>query len=287
MRVVDGPDAGKSGTTDGGGRYAIGGIAPGNFTLSASAASYLTRLTPVAVASDTRVDVVLSRCRYNLSSHNQTVPSDGGSYEVQVTADGDCQWTATPNVIWITITRGVSGTGNGSIAFAAAANRGAARTGAVTVAGETLTVAQAELPPPPPPPTPSPAPNPTGGIDLTGNWSGSASDSQGGITVSWTLTQSGSAVSGTVRTQSVNPADGSCNSCHRNKSGTVSGTISGTTLSLTMFFAAQVSGDPTPMCSATLSASASSVASRSVTTSYTGSDTCEGAFTNGTMAMHR
>ena len=50
--------------------------------------------------------------------------------------------------------------------------------------------------------------------------------------------QTGTAVSGTVATQAVNPNDGSCNSCHRNKNGSVSGAISGSTLTLTMFFAA-------------------------------------------------
>jgi hypothetical protein len=89
----------------------------------------------------------------------------------------------------------------------------------------------------------------------------------------------------TVKTEAVNPDDGSCNSCHRNKSGSVTGTIAGDTLTLTMFFAAGVHGDPTPACSATLSGSATMLAEGRVSGRYTGADTCEGPFTNGTLAM--
>src|SRR5262245_9933512 len=121
-------------------------------------------------------------------------------------------------------------------------------------------------------PTPQPAPPPTTpppqAAAFGGSWAGSASDSQGATTVSWSLTQSGDTVSGTVSTQAVNPNDGSCNSCHRNKSGTVAGTISGTTLTVRMFFAAGVDGDPTPACSATLTASAIAGADRRVTGQY-------------------
>jgi carboxypeptidase family protein len=292
LRVADGPDAGKSATTDAGGRYAIGGIAPGTFTLSASAVSYLTRLTPVTVSSDTRVDIVLSRCRYTLSSHNQSVPFDGGSYEVQVASDSECPWTATPGAIWIAITRGSSGIGNGSFAYAAAANSGAARSGTVNVAGETLAVAQAAAPPPPPPPPPPtpapppPAPAPTV-INLAGSWSGTGGDSKSGLALTWTLAQTGTSISGTVGTQAIDVAPGSCSSCHRSKTGTVTGTIAGTTLTMTMTFPAGVSGDPTPICSATLTGAAASITSSGFNATYSGADTCEGTFLNGTLAMTR
>ena len=130
---------------------------------------------------------------------------------------------------------------------------------------------------------PTAAPSPP--ADFSGTWTGTAADSQGAITVVWSLTQSGATVSGTVATHAVTPNDGSCNSCHRNKSGSVSGTISGSTLTLTMFFAAGGEGDPTPACSATLKGSATTVADGILTGEYSGADTCEGPFTNGTLAM--
>ena len=56
----------------------------------------------------------------------------------------------------------------------------------------------------------------------------------GTISLTWTLTRTGSAVSGSVR---MRPTD--TNALQRlppDKSGTLSGTINGTTLSLTIFF---------------------------------------------------
>jgi hypothetical protein len=121
---------------------------------------------------------------------------------------------------------------------------------------------------------------------LTGAWSGTGTDSQGATTVAWMLTQTGNTVSGTVRTQAVSPNDGSCNSCHRNKTGTVSGTISGTEASLQMFFAAGADGDPTPICSQMLDVSASRADSTKIVGTYSGADTCEGQLANGTLTMN-
>jgi hypothetical protein len=139
--------------------------------------------------------------------------------------------------------------------------------------------------------TPAPAAPQPAALNLSGAWSGGATDSQGPASVSWTLAQSGANVTGTVRTNALNPDDGSCSSCHRNKSGTVTGTLSvtanTTALTLTMSFAAGVDGDPTPACSATLTATSSSLSSSNVVADYSGSDTCEGTFANGTLTMHR
>src|SRR5207244_12688899 len=66
-----------------------------------------------------------------------------------------CPWTAASNNgDWLTVTSGSSGTGNGSVTFSAAANSGAARSGTLTIGGQTFTVMQAAAPPPPPPPPP-------------------------------------------------------------------------------------------------------------------------------------
>ena len=140
---------------------------------------------------------------------------------------------------------------------------------------------------PPTAPTPPPAQNPLPPSGFSGAWSGSSSDSQGDTTIAWSLTEDGRAIGGTVKTHAVNPDDGSCNSCHRNKSGTVTGTVVGDTLTLTMYFAAGVDGDPTPACSATLTGSATMLAEGRISGRYTGSDTCEGSFTNGALVMTR
>jgi len=51
-------------------------------------------------------------------------------------------WTAQSNAIWITITAGTSGTGSGAVTFSVQANTGAARTGTITIAGQTFTITQ-------------------------------------------------------------------------------------------------------------------------------------------------
>ncbi len=124
-------------------------------------------------------------------------------------------------------------------------------------------------------------------VNLSGSWGGASTDSQGLTVVAWTLTQSGSSVAGTVRTNAPDPADGSCNSCHRNKSGTITGTISGDVLTMTLRFAAGADGDPTPICSATMTGTATSAANGQLAGAYSGSDTCEGPFLNGSLSMTR
>jgi hypothetical protein len=70
-----------------------------------------------------------------------------------------CAWTAAANVPWLTVTSGASGTGNGTVAFGVAANTGTARSGSLTIAGQTFTVSQAAPPAPPAPCTISISPN--------------------------------------------------------------------------------------------------------------------------------
>jgi hypothetical protein len=140
-----------------------------------------------------------------------------------------------------------------------------------------------------PPTTPTPPTTttpPAASLDLSGNWTGTSTDSQGITVVALAIAQTGDAITGTVTTRAPDPNDGSCNACHRNKRGTFTGTLSGGTLTMTMAFAAGVDGDPTPICSATMSGTAAAVTSE-LTGSYTGSDTCEGAFLNGRMTMTR
>jgi hypothetical protein len=132
---------------------------------------------------------------------------------------------------------------------------------------------------------PSTVPGPAS--TLTGSWTGTANDSQGSTTVTWTLTQTGSDATGTVKTNAVNPDDGSCNSCHRNKSGTFIGTVTGSAMTLKMAFAAGIDGDPTPACTATMTGTASADGTDKWMVTYSGSDSCEGQFLNGTLTMAR
>jgi hypothetical protein len=60
-----------------------------------------------------------------------------------VTTGSGCGWAATPSDAWITITSGAGGTGSGTVGFRVDANSSVARTGTMTIAGQTFTVSQA------------------------------------------------------------------------------------------------------------------------------------------------
>jgi trimeric autotransporter adhesin len=81
-------------------------------------------------------------CTYALSAANESFAAAGGSGSVTVSTTSACSWTAVSNVNYIGITAGASGTGNGTVSFNVAANTGAARSGALTIAGKTFTVNQ-------------------------------------------------------------------------------------------------------------------------------------------------
>ena len=92
-------------------------------------------------------------CTFTIAPTAQDVADTGGTGSVAVTASAStCAWIASANAAWLTVTSGATGTGNGSVAFAAAVNTAAARTGTLTIAGQTFSVSQTAPPPPPPPP---------------------------------------------------------------------------------------------------------------------------------------
>jgi all-beta uncharacterized protein/BACON domain-containing protein len=85
-------------------------------------------------------------CSYSIAPTGQNVPDTASSGSVAVTTTAGCAWTASSNASWLSITSGASGNGNGSVGFSVAANTGAARSGTLTVAGQTFTVNQAAPP---------------------------------------------------------------------------------------------------------------------------------------------
>ena len=83
-------------------------------------------------------------CLYSISPTNITIGAGGGAGNtISVTTQAGCAYIAVSNNGFITITSGASGNGNGTVTFTVAANSGAARTGTITIAGQTFTVNQA------------------------------------------------------------------------------------------------------------------------------------------------
>jgi hypothetical protein len=120
---------------------------------------------------------------------------------------------------------------------------------------------------------------------LNGTWTGTGSDSFSPELVTWVINQSGATLTGTAEIKAVDPADGSCGSCHKVKKGTLTGTQSGSTVTIAMTFPA--GGEvPAPICDADLNATGT-IANRRITATYTGSDTCEGVYSDGVIELTR
>ncbi len=86
---------------------------------------------------------VMSPCSYSLSATTHDTSAGSTTNSVNVSTGAGCGWTTTSNVSWIAVTSGGSGVGNGTVTYAVAANSGGARTGTLTIAGQTFTVMQA------------------------------------------------------------------------------------------------------------------------------------------------
>ena len=122
--------------------------------------------------------------------------------------------------------------------------------------------------------------------NLTGTWTGTGTDAQGPETFTWTVTQIGDRLTGSVALDPADPSDGSCGSCHKRKTGTLAGTMSAGALTLTLDFPAGGT-DLTPLCGITMHATTADITAGRIAASYTGTTTCEGPITDGTLTVTR
>jgi hypothetical protein len=121
-----------------------GGRGTGNGTVQFSVASTNggQRSGTLTVADQTFTVNQGSGCSFSISPTSTSVAASGGNGTVTVTAGNGCDWTATSNAPWLTVTSGGSGSGNGTVRFSAASTSGGARSGTITIAGQTFTVSQ-------------------------------------------------------------------------------------------------------------------------------------------------
>ena len=110
-----------------------------NFTVNLSGAVNGTILGGTGTGTIITDDI----CAYSISPTSLTIGATGGAGNtIAVTTQAGCNYTAVSNNGFITINSGASGSGNGTVIFTVAANSGVARTGTITVAGQTFTVNQ-------------------------------------------------------------------------------------------------------------------------------------------------
>lgn len=85
-------------------------------------------------------------CSVTVSPRDVTFPATGAnSSSISVAAASSCEWSASSDSSWITVTGRTSGPGNGSVTFSVASNIGAARSGELTIGDQTVSVNQADL----------------------------------------------------------------------------------------------------------------------------------------------
>jgi hypothetical protein len=81
-------------------------------------------------------------CSYSISPGSASVGAAGGTGSVTVNTTSGCTWTALSSAAWISVTSGSSGSGKGTVSYSVAASSGGTRSGSLTIAGKTFTVAQ-------------------------------------------------------------------------------------------------------------------------------------------------
>jgi hypothetical protein len=124
-----------------------GGIGPGVVTYEVSPnASTTTRTGALVVAAKThfvtQYGIASEPCTFVIKPSSQTFTDAGGAGTIDVASGRDCAWTATSSRPWITITRGGSGRGNGSVQFYVQPNPGDPRTAAINIADKRFLVQQ-------------------------------------------------------------------------------------------------------------------------------------------------
>ena len=120
-----------------------GGLFGGPSSCTASASTrydYYSRFDQVYPALAQYLNPGTGSCSYALSPASAKVGSGATTGVVTVTATSGCAWSASSNASWLTTSS--SGSGNGTVAYAVAANGGAARTGTLTVAGQSFVMNQ-------------------------------------------------------------------------------------------------------------------------------------------------
>ena len=96
------------------------------------------------VVGERRVELMQSgaACQFTLTPQTASVAASGGDGTITLSAVEGCQWSATSQADWISISGPQNGTGSGAIRFTASANDGAARSGLIAIADRMFAVNQ-------------------------------------------------------------------------------------------------------------------------------------------------
>ena len=97
------------------------GVAPLSIGVAANAGAARTG-TITAGSASISISQAEGGCTYSLSTNSLTFPQAGGRLSIDVTAGAGCQWTVAQLPLWLTVTSGADGVGNGTVSLEAAPN---------------------------------------------------------------------------------------------------------------------------------------------------------------------
>ena len=122
------------------------GSGNGEVSIATTANSGAARSGTVTIAGKTvtvNQAAAAAPCSYSVTPTTVSMNAAGGTgTPISVSTGSGCNWTATTSAGWITILTGATGTGNGSVTYAVQPNTGSARTGTLTVAGQSVSISQ-------------------------------------------------------------------------------------------------------------------------------------------------
>ena len=124
------------------------GSGNGTVRLSVAANSGSQRVGTVTIAGETFTvtQSAAAACTYSISPTSQGVGALGGDFNVSITTQAGCSWTAVAQDGWIQITSNTTGTGSGLVSYRIGLGLLFSRSGRITITGgNTLTVNQAAL----------------------------------------------------------------------------------------------------------------------------------------------
>jgi all-beta uncharacterized protein len=119
------------------------GSGPGQASYSVAPNLSAPRSGTITIAGQAITINQASQCTWAFAPPSHEFSATGGFGTVLVFVSGQCNWTAVSNADWIQVVAGASGVGGGLFQFTAAENPGGARTGTLTVGGQTYIVNEA------------------------------------------------------------------------------------------------------------------------------------------------
>jgi hypothetical protein len=98
--------------------------------------------TQVRTSSSPTAPTGNTTCTYAVSTSTFSMAGQGGTATIAVNTGSSCAWTVSSNASFINITSANSQSGSGTVTFVVAPNTGDARNATLSVAGQSITIAQ-------------------------------------------------------------------------------------------------------------------------------------------------